>query len=79
MVGWAMNASHFVEPPVPAHRVVNRIGLLTGKNHFQTPDIMQKMLEGEGIEIVNDQVKEFKKLLWLPGKVLKVLKVPRVP
>jgi len=66
MVGWAMNASHAVFPPVPAHRVVNRNGLLTGKIHFQTPDMMQKLLENEGIIIENDRIINFKDKLWIP-------------
>ena len=60
MVGWAMNASHNSDFPVPAHRVVNRIGLLTGKHHFNTADMMQKLLENEGVEVENDKVKNDK-------------------
>lgn len=71
MVGWAMNASHFADPPVPAHRVINRNGLLTGKNHFQVPGLMQKLLENEGVKVKNDQVTDFRKLLWDPLKELK--------
>lgn len=70
MVGWAMNASHNAQPPVPAHRVVNRNGLLTGKHHFQTPDMMQHLLEHEGINVSGDKVVDFKKLLWIPMKEL---------
>ena len=66
MVGWAMNASHGMQPPVPAHRVVNRNGQLTGKHHFPTPDMMQQLLEKEGIQVVNDQIVDFKKLVWIP-------------
>ena len=66
MVGWAMNGAHTVRPVIPAHRVVNRIGLLTGKHHFQTPSHMQKLLEKEGIKIKKDQVVDFKKLFWDP-------------
>ena len=69
MVGWAMNASHHISPLVPAHRVVNRNGLLTGKQHFLTPDLMQKLLESEGIEIKNDKVVHFEKLLWKPENI----------
>jgi methylated-DNA-protein-cysteine methyltransferase related protein len=65
MVGWAMNAVHN-KPDVPAHRVVNRIGLLTGKHHFETPFRMQELLEKEGIEIKNDKVVDFKKVYWDP-------------
>jgi len=71
MVGWAMNASHKVIPEVPAHRVVNRNGLLTGKNHFQTPDLMETLLKSEGIIVENDQIVDFKKLLWKPIDQLK--------
>jgi methylated-DNA-protein-cysteine methyltransferase related protein len=71
MVGWAMNASHTVLPPVPAHRVVNRNGLLTGKMHFHSPDLMVKLLENEGIKIKNDKVMNFNKLLWVPMKEIK--------
>ena len=66
MVGWAMNASHRQHPPVPAHRVVNSQGLLTGKMHFATPFEMQERLEAEGIEVVKDKVKGFKTLFWDP-------------
>src|SRR3982750_3135804 len=62
MVGWAMNGSFHIKPKVPAHRVVNRIGLLTGKHHFETPDKMKELLEKEGIAVKKDQVKDFKKL-----------------
>jgi methylated-DNA-protein-cysteine methyltransferase related protein len=69
MVGWAMNSAHSLDD-VPAHRVVNRNGLLTGKHHFGTPDTMQRLLEAEGIEVVNNQVRNFDKLLWLPATEL---------
>ncbi|MFM8592329.1 MAG: MGMT family protein [Sphingomonadales bacterium] len=68
MVGWAMNSSHGASPKVPAHRVVNRLGLLSGKNHFPTPTAMQEQLEKEGVKIKDDQVVEFKKLFWDPIK-----------
>ncbi len=68
MVGWAMNASHRAYPPVPAHRVVNRNGLLTGKNHFPTPTLMQELLENEDIRVENDRVVEFRKLFWDPAE-----------
>jgi methylated-DNA-protein-cysteine methyltransferase related protein len=71
MVGWAMNASHIVLPPVPAHRVVNRNGLLSGKRHFHPPELMIKLLENEGIKVKNDKVMNFNKLLWVPIKELK--------
>lgn len=63
MVGWAMNASHS-DKSVPAHRVVNRNGLLTGKMHFSSPTEMQEKLEVEGIEVIDDQVQNFKHLFW---------------
>ncbi|MFZ9045389.1 MAG: MGMT family protein [Cyclobacteriaceae bacterium] len=69
MVGWAMNNSHGM-PDVPAHRVVNRVGVLTGKNFFQTPTIMQELLEGEGIQIKDDQVIDFNEKFWDPLKEL---------
>jgi len=72
MVGWAMNGAHSVKPKVPAHRVVNRAGLLTGKHHFGTPTRMQELLEKEGVKIVGDQVKDFKKLFWDPMVELKL-------
>lgn len=67
MVGWAMNAAHTNLENVPAHRVVNRKGMLTGKNHFGNPQIMQQLLESEGICVVNDQVVDFEKLFWNPA------------
>ena len=69
MVGWAMNACHDMKD-VPAHRVVNSKGLLTGKHHFPTPNDMQKRLEKEGVKVKNDKVVDFEKLLWLPRKEL---------
>ena len=72
MVGWAMNGAHSVKPKVPAHRVVNRTGLLTGKHHFGTPTRMQELLEKEGVKVVGDQVKDFKKLFWDPMKELEI-------
>lgn len=65
MVGWAMNAAHTL-PDVPAHRVVNRNGLLSGKHHFNTPTEMQELLEAEGIIIENNKVKDFETLFWNP-------------
>ena len=67
MVGWAMNASHNVED-VPAHRVVNRLGLLTGKHHFQGTNLMQQLLENEGIEVINNQIQHFDKVFWDPNQ-----------
>lgn len=72
MVGWAMNASHSHHSPVPAHRVVNREGMLTGKSHFKSPDMMQELLEGEGIRVKNDKVLNFKNFFWDPGTELKL-------
>ena len=69
MVGWAMNASHSAKENIPAHRVVNRHGLLTGKHHFGTPTIMQQLLESEGIEVVDDQVMDFDKYFWDPSDI----------
>lgn len=69
MVGWAMNAAHS-NKKVPAHRVVNRNGLLTGRHHFETPTTMQKRLEKEGIKVKKDQVQDFEKVFWDPAKEL---------
>ena len=69
MVGWAMNKSHS-EPDVPAHRVVNRNGLLTGKHHFETPDTMKQLLEKEGIKIEKNRIVNFNKHFWEPKKEL---------
>lgn len=65
MVGWAMNASHNLED-VPAHRVVNRKGLLTGKLHFDGTNLMQQLLENEGIVVVDNQIVDFEKHFWQP-------------
>lgn len=65
MVGWAMNASHDIDD-VPAHRVVNRNGLLTGKFHFDGTNLMQQLLESEGIEVVENQIVNFEKYFWQP-------------
>lgn len=66
MVGWAMMAAHAVPAYVPAHRVINRLGLLTGRLHFATPTAMQEALEAEGVRVVDDQVRDFKQLFWDP-------------
>ena len=63
MVGYAMNASHN-NPDIPAHRVVNRVGLLTGKHHFEGTNLMQQLLESEGIKIVDHQIQNFKEVFW---------------
>lgn len=65
MVGWAMNASHG-DPEVPAHRVVNRKGLLTGKHHFAGTNLMQQLLESEGVEVIDNQIQQFEDLYWDP-------------
>lgn len=70
IVGWAMNDSHFQEEYVPAHRVVNRKGILTGKNHFGNSNTMKQLLENEGIQVADDQIKDFDKLFWDPLKEL---------
>ena len=66
MVGYAMNLSHKHDPDIPAHRVVNRNGLLTGRMHFENPDQMQQMLEKEGTTVKENQVVDFEKRLWDP-------------
>lgn len=71
MVGYAMNASHSATTNIPAHRVVNRNGMLTGKHHFGAPDLMQQLLESEGIKVVKDKIVDFKKHFWDPNKELK--------
>jgi methylated-DNA-protein-cysteine methyltransferase-like protein len=65
MVGWAMNACHNLED-VPAHRVVNRKGLLTGKHHFEGTNLMQQLLENEGVVIIENQIVNFEKHFWTP-------------
>ncbi len=65
MVGWAMNACHNMDD-VPAHRVVNQKGLLTGKHHFDGTNLMQQLLENEGIKVVNNQIVDFEKHFWTP-------------
>jgi methylated-DNA-protein-cysteine methyltransferase-like protein len=65
MVGWAMNASHSQEG-IPAHRVVNRNGQLTGKHHFPGTNLMQQLLENEGIEVIDDQIQNFEAVYWVP-------------
>lgn len=69
MVGWAMNAAHG-DKKVPAHRVVNRVGLLTGKHHFTPPSSMQKRLEEEGIKVLKDKIQDFHRHFWDPSKEL---------
>jgi len=67
LVGWVMNASHTRLPKIPAHRVVNRNGLLTGKMHFSTPTEMEEKLRAEGHKILNDQIVNFKAVYWDPA------------
>jgi methylated-DNA-protein-cysteine methyltransferase-like protein len=71
MVGWAMNGCGNAYPPVPAHRVLNRNGLLTGKHHFASPTLMCEMLEAEGIEVEQDKVLNFDERFWNPMTELK--------
>lgn len=70
MVGWAMNLSHSMDEDIPAHRVVNRNGMLSGKMHFSTPDDMQKKLEAEGLVIIDDCIQDFQLHFWDPSKEL---------
>ncbi|WP_442589553.1 MGMT family protein [Pedobacter sp. AW31-3R] len=70
LVGYAMNNAHGIVPKIPAHRVVNRNGLLTGKFHFATPDLMQELLENEGLIIKEDKIQNFKTHFWDPAQEL---------
>lgn len=70
MVGWAMNSSHLVKPRVPAQRVVNRNGMLTGKHHFETPTQMEELLKKDGVKVQKDTVVDFENLFWDPAKNL---------
>ena len=70
MVGWAMNAAHTAKPKVPAQRVVNRNGMLTGKHHFATPTAMEELLKKDGVAVKNDTVVDFKKRFWNPSEEL---------
>ena len=72
MVGWAMNGAHNIILNVPAHRVVNRNGLLTGKHHFGAPEMMQQLLESEGLKVTNDMVQDFRKVFWDPSLELNI-------
>jgi len=72
MVGWAMNASHHMLQHIPAHRVVNRNGLLTGKHHFGVQDTMQQLLASEGILVINDQIINLSGIFWDPSKELEL-------
>jgi methylated-DNA-protein-cysteine methyltransferase-like protein len=70
MVGWAMNAAHQMVPAVPAHRVVNRMGMLTGRHHFGTPTLMEELLEKEGIFVKEDKLLHFGSIFWDPATEL---------
>lgn len=70
MVGWAMNAAGYAKPKVPAQRVVNRNGMLTGKHHFATPTLMEELLKKDGITVKNDTVVDFEKRFWDPTTAL---------
>ena len=70
MVGWAMNAAHTAKPKVPAQRVVNRNGMLTGKHHFATPTAMEVLLKKDGVAVKNDTVVDFKTRFWDPAEAL---------
>lgn len=72
MVGWAMNGAHEIKPPVPAHRVVNRNGMLTGKMHFSTPEKMEELLRKEKIIIEDDTISNFEECFWDPAQELKI-------
>jgi len=70
MVGWAMNASHY-DDSIPAHRVVNRLGLLTGKHHFDGTNLMQQLLESEGVIIKDAKIVDFEDVFWDPSRIVK--------
>lgn len=70
MVGWAMNGAGKVRPKVPAHRVVNRNGMLSGRHHFKTPTYMEELLKKEGIKVKNDTIVDFEKKFWDPSEIL---------
>ena len=72
MVGWAMNAAHSAKPKVPAHRVVNRNGMLSGKAHFATPTLMEELLAKEKIKVEGDTILKFEKLFWDPAEELEI-------
>lgn len=73
MVGWAMNQSHVSDQAIPAHRVVNRNGLLTGKAHFGGQDVMKQLLEQEGLLVENDRILNFRERFWDPSRELEAL------
>ena len=72
MVGWAMNSAHSAKPKVPAHRVVNRNGMLSGKAHFATPTLMEELLAKEKIPVIEDTIENFEKLFWDPATELTI-------
>lgn len=72
IIGYAMNVCGAVRPKVPAHRVVNRNGMLSGKHHFETPDMMQMLLEKEGVKVKDDTVVDFEKRFWDPLKEIEL-------
>jgi methylated-DNA-protein-cysteine methyltransferase-like protein len=72
MVGWAMNASHTAHPPVPAQRVVNRNGMLSGKHHFPSPTAMEELLKKDEVEVKDDQVVRFKDIFWDPNEEISI-------
>lgn len=72
MVGWALNNCHSLPEFIPAHRVVNRNGLLSGKTHFGGSKVMQELLENEGVKIIDDQIIDFDKIFWDPNKELEL-------
>lgn len=72
MVGWAMNASHRLNPPIPAHRVVNRNGMLSGRMHFETPSTMEERLRSEGLIVKDNTISQFEQVFWDPSKEIYV-------
>lgn len=70
VVGWAMNQSHTLKDKIPAHRVVNRLGMLSGKMHFSTPDTMQERLEDEGLKVKKDIIQNWDAVFWDPNQEL---------
>ena len=70
MVGWAMNGAHKIKPKIPAHRVVNRNGMLSGKHHFKTTTYMEELLKKEGIKVKSDKIVNFNEIFWDPATEL---------
>lgn len=73
LVGWGMNNAHGILPEIPAHRVVNRIGMLSGKAHFSSPNRMQALLKSEGVLVIDDQVQNFEQIFWDPSLALNLV------